>query len=456
MIAPRRLALPRAPDAAPGAAPDAAAPAAPDAASQPPSVRARLAHALLAWSVVWSVAVAAAVWLAVRHEVNELLDDTLEASAGVLAGLLGRGDAVVDAEPARAAAPSFGEGKRFAWQVVGEGSRVLQRSAHAPAEAFVPARAAGFSRTPRWRVYGLPLAGDGRMLYVAQTGRERFEAEVEVATNTVLAAAAIGLAGHAWLRRRVRRELQPLQRLSQRLAAHEPFDGGTSMGPAERRELAPVHAAIDELSRRLAERVARERAFTAHAAHALRTPLAGIDAQLAIALREAPPALAPRLRRAREATGRLQRVVTALLALFRSGCAPQRQPVDLHGLLARLPVDSLAIEVSAESPVDADPDLLAAALLNLLDNASRCGARTVAVDAPRPGTVRLRDDGPGVAGARRAALQAALDAQAYEGATGLGLMLADLVARAHGGSVRLVDAGPGFGVELHLGSRPPA
>src|SRR6185295_5326482 len=114
-------------------------------------------------------------------------------------------------------------------------------------------------------------------------------------------------AGHWWLRRRVARELEPLQRLSQRLEGHEPLDGLATLGPAERRELAPVHAAIDALGARLARRVAHERAFTAHAAHALRTPLAGIDAQLAVALREAPPALAPRLQRVRAAAGRLQR-----------------------------------------------------------------------------------------------------------------------------------------------------
>ena len=42
-----------------------------------------------------------------------------------------------------------------------------------------------------------------------------------------------------------------------------------------------------------------------------------------------------------------------------------------------------------------------------------------------------------MAPARREALQAALDSQRYEDHTGLGLMLADMVARAHGGGVRL-------------------
>jgi len=45
--------------------------------------------------------------------------------------------------------------------------------------------------------------------------------------------------------------------------------------------------------------VAAERAFNAHAAHALRTPLAGLDAQIAVALREAPEPLQGRLERIR-------------------------------------------------------------------------------------------------------------------------------------------------------------
>jgi hypothetical protein len=46
----------------------------------------------------------------------------------------------------------------------------------------------------------------------------------------------------------------------------------------------------------------------------------------------------------------------------------------------------------------------------------------------------------------------ALDRQAYEGRMGLGLMLADLVARAHGGELTLPEvADSGFAVELQLG-----
>jgi two-component system sensor histidine kinase TctE len=205
---------------------------------------------------------------------------------------------------------------------------------------------------------------------------------------------------------------------------------------------------------RLDLRMATERAFSAHAAHALRTPLAGIDAQLAVALRECPPPLGARLQRVRDAAARLQGVVAALLGLFRTSGPTIRAPVDVVRLLARLPVAGLQVQVHADTTVLADADLLAAALVNLLDNALRHGAEQVTVQTTAAGGLRLDDDGPGVPAQRRQQLQAALDAQAYDGVTGLGLMLADRVARAHGGRLWLPATDQGFAVELHLGPAP--
>ena len=292
------------------------------------------------------------------------------------------------------------------------------------------------------------------MLYVAQTGAERAEAKFEVAVSAVLAALAAGVLGYFWLGALLRHELAPVQRLSDRLAEHEPLLPGATLGGAERAELETVHRSIDQLGQRLAQRLAHERAFTAQAAHALRTPLAGIDAQLAMSLRESPPELRPRLQRAREATGRLQRVVVALLTLFRSDGEPLREAVDLAVLLRQFPIERLRIDLQAPQPLDADPDLLAAALANLLDNAQRHGASRVTVSTPSAHTLRLDDDGPGVTAERREALRAALDAQAYDGVPGLGLTLADLVARAHGGRLRLPTPAEnrGFAVELSFGA----
>ena len=424
-----------------------------------PSIRTRLANALAVWAVVWGLTVGAAVWLAAAREVDELLDDGLQSSAELIAAIAVNVDQLPAPEASGAARPAAGGAtERFAWQVVARDGTVPLRSPHAPATPWQATPTAGFSETAGWRVFGLALAADGRMLYAAQTRDERQEARAGAALGAVLAALAVGLLGHLWLRSQVRRELEPLQTLSDRLqrldidAAAE--SGDRRLGPAQRRELQPVHQALDALIERLALRMTTERAFSAHAAHALRTPLAGIDAQLAVALRECPPALGARLQRVRDGAARLQGVVTALLGLFRTGSPPARAPVDVTRLLARLPVAGLQVQVDAHAAVVADADLLAAALVNLLDNALRHGAHRVTVRSTASGSLRLDDDGPGVPTPRRRQLQAALDAQAYDGVTGLGLMLADRVARAHGGRLWLPAVDQGFAVELDLGPLP--
>ncbi len=417
---------------------------------QAPSIRVRLSNALLLWAVLWGLGVALAVGYAAQREVDELLDESLQSTATLLASALVV--AYREAGPAIEASPpppASGEGD-FAWQLVAGSGAVLQRSENAPASALRPVATAGFSATADWRVFGAAMGSEGRMLYVAHTERERIESRAEAALSAALAALSIGLLAHWWLRARVRHELRPLERLTDKLLRHDPLDRAQVLGSAERAELAPVHAAIDDLGQRLARRMAHERAFSAHAAHALRTPLAGMEAQLAVALREATPAVRLRLQRVREASGRLRRVVQSLLDLFRVGAEVRRAPVDLRALLAHLPVEGLEVTVQSNGTLVADPDLLAAALANLLDNAKRYGAHHVVVSVPAPDTVRVADDGPGATPERWHMLRDSIRTQSYDNASGLGLMLADLVARSHGGSLSLPKSARGFVVDLAL------
>ncbi|MBL8331727.1 MAG: sensor histidine kinase, partial [Rubrivivax sp.] len=265
-----------------------------------PSICNRLVGLLVASAVATSALVALAIGVSVRSEVDELLDETLQASAEVLGRLLAQGDATALRDAMDKPLAPGGE-EHFAWQLVGRGGELLLRSPRAPAEPLLPLPTPGFADARSgWRVYGLVLPGGERVLYVAQTRSERLEAESEVARAAVLSALAVGVLAAAWLASRVRRELQPLADLTQALAAYEPLRPDSALPDARRRELQPMHDAIEALGRRLARRVANERAFSAHAAHALRTPLAGIEAQLAVAQREAPPQLQPRLARVRE------------------------------------------------------------------------------------------------------------------------------------------------------------
>jgi signal transduction histidine kinase len=255
----------------------------------------------------------------------------------------------------------------------------------------------------------------------------------------------------------VRRELRPLQTLSDAVSSYDPSKAGATLPRAQRQELALIRKAVIELGHRLTRRIANERAFSAHAAHALRTPLAGMDAQLAMALRECGHNERPRLVRTREAARRLSRVVSSLLTLFRSGIETQWQKADLETLLDKVALDNLSIRFIGSVDVEADPDLLTAALVNLLDNVVRHGGNRVTIQVEmttRFQVITLTDNGPGVTADRLAALQSALESQHYGGHTGLGLMMAGMVARAHGGTLRISNLGVGMAAELTLRRMP--
>jgi signal transduction histidine kinase len=174
-----------------------------------------------------------------------------------------------------------------------------------------------------------------------------------------------------------------------------------------------------------------------------------------VALREAALPLQPRLQRVRAAAVRLQRVVAALLSLFRSGVDLQREAHwNSASWWPACRWKGLEVQVEPGEPVQADADLLTAALLNLLDNAARHGARQVRISTPRAQCLRVQDDGPGVTPTQLQALRDALAQERPERPVGLGLVLAQLVARAHGGGMHLPGDCAGFVVELDLGPRP--
>ena len=134
------------------------------------------------------------------------------------------------------------------------------------------------------------------------------------------------------------------------------------------------------------------------------------------------------------------------------------QSVAVADLLTPLQFDKLTLTTHPSARIKGDPDLLSAALMNLLDNALRHGASQVTVNViPGPNEMGgdvlvVQDDGSGIPEGMRQRLQQALDSQDYDEQMGLGLMLADLVARAHGGRLYLCPSASGCKLELRLGA----
>ena len=118
----------------------------------------------------------------------------------------------------------------------------------------------------------------------------------------------------------------------------------------------------------------------------------------------------------------------------------------------------LAVEAPASRTVavSGHAELLAQAVSNLLDNATKYARARIRVEVIEQGgtaCLAVVDDGPGIPEEdreRAAERFVRLDPSRSGRGAGLGLSLVAAVARLHGGALRLSDAGPGLRAELVL------
>jgi two-component system OmpR family sensor kinase len=317
-----------------------------------------------------------------------------------------------------------------------------------PATAINPQRAPGFSNVGGWRVFTTTTSRPGFVLQTADSLPERHAIRLSAIALEAADALVCALVTLTIQRRMVRAELRPLRDFA---AAVEQLDppASSALEPTGREELEPIRASVETLTQRLLIRLDAEKAFSAHAAHALRTPLAGIDVQLALAMREASGPQAQHLHHARTGVARLSAVVSALLRLFRAGGSYQRVPLDA-GADTRTR-DQLSVTVTGEGELLGDRDLIAAALINLLANAEQHGGQSVTVHyrADEAGfTLCVTDCGAGLPARQRQEMQLALDEKRSHPNIGMGLELGRLVAEIHGGRLTLPDCEDGFRVCL--------
>jgi two-component system sensor histidine kinase TctE len=231
--------------------------------------------------------------------------------------------------------------------------------------------------------------------------------------------------------------------------------------------------AINALLTRLDSALAAHRRFVANAAHQLRTPLAGLNAQAELALRESEPAAIRRsLEQLHQAAGRAARLVSQLLSLARleprSGRPLQVEPLDLNELArdttARWVPPALAhgidlgFEGTASVRVLGDRLLLEELLSNLLDNAVRYtptrGEATVRVQRAASGTVlSVEDNGPGIPEDERGKVLERFHrgSTAFQTAgSGLGLAIVREIAVTHGAEMRVEAGRDGRGTRVSV------
>lgn len=410
------------------------------AATSSPSIRLRLTRTALLAVVVGAALGAIAAAIAVRGQVQELAASALEETAQVLIVLADEEHELMELAGGRAL-PAPPHEERLRWQVRGLDGTLLAHSHEAPGKPWPAPLVEGHTQAAGLALY--TLRGHRVWAQVAQPLTELHEAQRKAALQTALVVLACGALAALWVALRVRRELRPVSQLARDVEAMEPDTGSARAAPrSPRRELEPVYAALEGLQQRLAEKLAAEQAFSEHAAHSLRTPLAGLAAQLEVAATQAPPDVLRRIGLALDAARRLNGVIAALLAMGRAAgpVAPQRfAPRELAAVLGGRQIEVDTGGLGAAPALNGDRDLLAMALANLVDNAARHGARHVHVSAASVDhafALSVIDDGPGVPLEQLARLRAAL-ARGAGAELGLGLALAAAVARSHGGTLSI-------------------
>lgn len=222
--------------------------------------------------------------------------------------------------------------------------------------------------------------------------------------------------------------------------------------------LIAIVAIVSELQEALgATRASEQRAkdFLGYAAHQIRSPLTGLrTCAETLMLSGVSDQQQPLLAHIGNETERMGRLLASMLRLARldQGEVFTRSRVDLCEVCRKAVVSTAAVaepgvEVRLSQPsvpcvALIDPEAVAEALANLLDNAVRHAVSIVEVSIARCGdacTVAVRDDGPGLpVGAEHQVFERFVSLDGH-GGSGLGLAIARALAERQEGALRYVD-----------------
>jgi two-component system sensor histidine kinase QseC len=453
--------------------------------------RSILALLLAGTSAALVVVLGAAAWLSFagsEEEAQELFDARLATSARVLEALVARQvDKATVAAPIVIALPGPLEHEahdrpgplghyyetKIAFHVRDAAGRLLVRSAASP-EAPFAALAAGFATGPfagqDWRVFTL-RSGDV-WIQVA----ERDDVRDELAKKLAFAAAAPLLAGIPLLLLLtgllLRSGLAPLSALARQVAGRQPDSVAPLVLARIPAEIAPLVEALNGLLTRMRDALARERRFTADAAHELRTPLAALKVHAQNAARaDSGAERDASLKHMLQGLERTVHLVEQMLAYSRAaalGGTSREERVALGTLLREATdavqprarerhctVDMVVDPAAADAAVRGDRQKLLSLVTNLLDNAVRYGPVGARVRAELglddgAAVLAVADEGPGIPlDLRERVFESYYRIPGSAGSgSGLGLAIVREVAEAHGAHVTIEDGRGGRGARV--------
>jgi two-component system OmpR family sensor kinase len=286
----------------------------------PGSLQGRLALALgLGLTVLWLLTTWA-MSTVLRAEMDEVFDSTLEETAQrilplVALDIISREEEGISQRIATLRAHE----EFFTYIVRDDRGRVLIRS-HAAEDADFPAfEGMGFRQTETHRLYYDAALQGTITIAVAEPLSHRAEVAREVLVGLALPLIIViplGLFGVFWI---VRHSLRPVRRFSNALSCRGPRDLSALGDETLPDEIKPVAEAVNDVLARLERTLVAERAFTANAAHELRTPVAAALAQTQRLMAETSDTIAAgRAAEIEVALKRLTRLSEKLMQLARA------------------------------------------------------------------------------------------------------------------------------------------
>lgn len=257
----------------------------------------------------------------------------------------------------------------------------------------------------------------------------------------------------------LRNQLRPIRRLSR---AAEAFGKGRvePYKPSGALEVRAAGRAFLDMRARIERAIEQRTMMLSGVSHDLRTPLTRM--KLALSMMEDPAEAADLLRDVEE----MEALLTTFLDFARSDALDDPEPADVLALArdaagdaARLGRGTVALVLPDDAPeIALRPHAVRRALSNLLSNALRYGTRARLSVAIMDRSVRftVEDDGPGIAPELRdeavrpfARLDRARNQDRGSG-VGLGLAIANDIARGHGGTMRLSESEDLGGLRVDL------
>ncbi|MCE6970515.1 sensor histidine kinase [Cereibacter sphaeroides] len=423
------------------------------------SLQARLALILGAGVTVLWVGSATVTSRILHVELDEVFDSTLEETAQRILPLAVM-EIVGREEPAtgqRIAALRAHE-EFYTYLVRDAGGAVLIASHRAEPADFPPCTAPGFTQTATHRLYcDLALRGTVTIA-VAEPLSHRAQVARELGMALGLPLVVIIPLALAGIVAVVRWSFRPVRALRDALARRGAGDLAP-VGEAELpTEIAPVAAAVNQLLERLRAAFEAERSFAVHAAHELRTPVAGATAQAQrIRIETSDPRAAGRAADIEATLKRLTRLSDKLMQLARAegGRGLADRPADLRPILSLVVQDFtragagdrlvLALPEAAV-PSRIDPDAFAILCRNLIENALRHGAPGEPVEVTlTPGRdLSVRNGGTPVPPDALARLTHRFERAPGAGeGSGLGLSIVRTIVERAGGTLGLRSPIPG-------------